>query len=60
MLLLAVPCVILVEAAELFVWANDRRKAKRGPVYQGLTPEEVHEYGLDEEPVLTNDLDAPR
>ena len=60
MLLLAVPCVILVEAAELFAWANDRRKAKRGSVYAGLTPEEVHEYGLDEEPVLTNDLDTPR
>lgn len=59
MLLLAVPCVILVEAAEVFVWANDRRKAKRGTVYEGLSPEEIHEYGLDEEPVLTNDLDAP-
>ncbi len=63
MLLLAVPCVILVEAAEVFAWANDRRKARRGSLYPGLTPEEVHEYGLDEdpeEPVLTNDLDAPR
>jgi len=29
MLLLAVPCVILVELAELFVWANDRRRARR-------------------------------
>jgi sec-independent protein translocase protein TatC len=60
MLLLAVPCVILVEAAEVFVWANDRRKAKRGTAYAGLTPEEITEYGLTEEPVLTNDLDAPR
>ncbi|HEX9063526.1 MAG TPA: twin-arginine translocase subunit TatC, partial [Streptosporangiaceae bacterium] len=59
MLLLAVPCVILVEAAEIFVWANDRRKAKRGTVYPGLSPEQIHEYGLDDEPVLTNDLDAP-
>ncbi len=61
MLLLAVPCVILVEAAEVFAWANDRRKARRGAVYAGLTPEEVTEYGL-EEPVLTTDLDvdAPR
>lgn len=58
MLLLAVPCVILVEAAEVFVWANDRRKAKRGTVYGGLTPEEIHEYGLDEEPVLADDVDA--
>ena len=29
MLLLAIPCVILVELAELFVWANDRRRARR-------------------------------
>lgn len=31
MLLLAVPCVVLVEVAEIFVWANDRRRARRGP-----------------------------
>jgi sec-independent protein translocase protein TatC len=48
MLLLAVPCVVLVEAAELFAWAHDRRKARRGAVYTGLTPEEVAAYGLDE------------
>ena len=29
MLLLAIPCVILVELAELFVWLNDRRRARR-------------------------------
>jgi sec-independent protein translocase protein TatC len=29
MLLLAIPCVVLVEAAELFVWLNDRRRARR-------------------------------
>lgn len=29
MLLLAIPCVILVELAELFVWMNDRRRARR-------------------------------
>jgi sec-independent protein translocase protein TatC len=29
MLLLAVPCVILVELAELFVWMNDRRRTRR-------------------------------
>jgi sec-independent protein translocase protein TatC len=60
MLLLAVPCVILVEAAEVFAWANDRRKARRGTIYAGLSPEEVAEYGLEDDPVLTNDLDAPR
>ena len=30
MLLLAVPCVVLVEVAEVFAWANDRRRARRG------------------------------
>src|SRR5215468_3856950 len=29
MLLLAIPCVILVELAELFVWLNDRRRSRR-------------------------------
>src|SRR6266566_2543685 len=57
MLLLAVPCVALVEAAELFAWANDRRKARRGTVYPGLSPEEISEYGLDTEPVAASDFD---
>ena len=30
------PCVILVELAEVFAWAHDRRKARRGPQYPGL------------------------
>jgi sec-independent protein translocase protein TatC len=48
MLLLAIPCVVLVEAAEVFVWANDRRRAKGGSLeYPGLTHEEVAQYGLD-------------
>jgi sec-independent protein translocase protein TatC len=29
MLLLAVPCVVLVELAEVFVWLNDRRRSRR-------------------------------
>jgi sec-independent protein translocase protein TatC len=53
MLLLAVPCVVLVEAAEVFAWAHDRRKARRGVVFQGLSPEEVAEYGLDEDPLVS-------
>jgi sec-independent protein translocase protein TatC len=57
MLLLAVPCVALVEAAELFAWVNDRRRARRGTVYPGLSPEEIHEYGLDTEPAGVADLD---
>jgi sec-independent protein translocase protein TatC len=41
MLLLAVPCVILVELAELFVWLNDRRRARREDALlaaEGLSP----------------------
>ena len=40
MLLLAVPCVILVELAELFVWLNDRRRSRRDAALlasEGLT-----------------------
>jgi sec-independent protein translocase protein TatC len=48
MLLLAVPCVVLVELSEIFVWANDRRRARLGSLeYPGLTAEQVAEYGLD-------------
>ncbi len=36
MLLLAVPCVVLVELAEIFAWANDRRRARRPSPYAGL------------------------
>lgn len=48
MLLLAVPCVVLVEVSEIFVWANDRRRARLGVRFPGMTPEEVARYGLDE------------
>ena len=42
MLLLAVPCVVLVEASEVFAWANDRRRARHGSLeFPGLTDEEV-------------------
>jgi sec-independent protein translocase protein TatC len=57
MLLLAVPCVVLVEAAEVFVWLNDRRRTRRGVVYPGLTAEEITEYGLDADPISTTDYD---
>jgi sec-independent protein translocase protein TatC len=51
MLLLAVPCVLLVELAEVFAWANDRRRAKLSSAYPGLTPEQIAEYGLDQDPM---------
>jgi len=48
MLLLAIPCVVLTEAAEVFVWANDRRRARGGSLeFPGLTDAQVAEYGLD-------------
>jgi sec-independent protein translocase protein TatC len=49
MLLLAVPCVVLVEVSEIFAWIHDRRKAARlgSLAYPGLTQEEVERYGLD-------------
>jgi hypothetical protein len=48
MLLLAVPCLAFVEAAEVFCWVHDRRKARLGSLeFPGLSPEEVAQYGLD-------------
>jgi sec-independent protein translocase protein TatC len=48
MLALAVPCVVLVEASEVFAWANDRRRARNGNLeFPGMTDEEVAQYGLD-------------
>ena len=41
MLLLAVPCVILVELAEVFAWLNDRRRARRPSMYEGLADDEL-------------------
>jgi sec-independent protein translocase protein TatC len=61
MLLLALPCVVLVELAEVFAWLHDRRKARSGVAYPGLTPDEVAEYGLDADPlVAAHDADAGR
>jgi sec-independent protein translocase protein TatC len=40
MLLLAIPCVVLVEVAEVFVWLNDRRRARR-EAFDGLTEEDL-------------------
>jgi sec-independent protein translocase protein TatC len=57
MLLLAVPCVALVEGAEIFAWANDRRRAKRGLAYPGLSTDEIAEYGLETERVPASDFD---
>jgi sec-independent protein translocase protein TatC len=41
MLMLAVPCLVLVEIAEVIIWANDRRRASRPSMYEGLADDEV-------------------
>ena len=41
MLLLAVPCLVLVEISELIIWANDRRRAGRAALYENLADDEV-------------------
>ena len=48
MLLLAVPCVVLVELAEVFAWMNDRRRARRPSPYEGLADDEVSPLSLEE------------
>ena len=41
MLILAAPCVVLVEIAEVIIWANDRRRASRPSMYEGLNDDEL-------------------
>jgi sec-independent protein translocase protein TatC len=47
MLLLAVPCVVLIEVAELIIWANDRRRARIPSPYAGLSDDEASPIDLD-------------
>jgi sec-independent protein translocase protein TatC len=49
MLLLAVPCLVLVEVAEIVIWLNDRRRGNRASLYAGLADDEL--APLDDEPV---------
>jgi sec-independent protein translocase protein TatC len=51
MLLLAVPCLVLVEISEIIIWANDRRRAARPSIYEGLADDEVAPLNDDDEPV---------
>ena len=53
MLLLALPCVLLVEVAEVIVWANDRRRARLPGAYAGLADDELAPLGTADE------LEAP-
>ncbi len=54
MLLLAVPCLVLVEIAEVIIWLNDRRRASRTSLYAGLADDEL--APLDD----SLDADQPR
>ncbi len=48
MMLLAIPCVVLVELAEMFVWLNDRRRARREALYEDLADGEIPAMDLDD------------
>jgi sec-independent protein translocase protein TatC len=50
MLLLAVPCVVLIEVAELLIWMNDRRRASIPSPYAGLSDDEASPIDLDGPP----------
>ena len=41
MLMLALPCVLLVEVAEVIIWANDRRRARIPDPYADLADDEA-------------------
>jgi sec-independent protein translocase protein TatC len=47
MLLLAVPCVALIEVAELVIWMNDRRRARIPSPYAGLPDDDVSPLDMD-------------
>jgi sec-independent protein translocase protein TatC len=50
MLLLAVPCIVLVEIAEVIVWWNDRRRARLNPdPYAGLADDELSPIELPDD-----------
>src|SRR6201995_3595006 len=48
MLLLAVPCVLLVEIAEIVIWANDRRRARNSSQDSELADDELAPIDNDE------------
>ena len=57
MLLLAVPCVVLVEVAEVVIYFNDRRRARIPDPYAGLADDEAAPLDVDEnDPADTSHL----
>jgi sec-independent protein translocase protein TatC len=57
MLLLAAPCVLLLEVAEVIIWANDRRRGRAPGPYDGLSDDEISPLDRDER---VNAADASR
>jgi sec-independent protein translocase protein TatC len=53
MMLLAVPCVVLVEVAEIFIYFNDRRRARIDP-YAGLADDQAAPLEMDDDPRATS------
>jgi sec-independent protein translocase protein TatC len=49
MLLLAVPCLVLIEVAEFIIWINDRRRAAQPSMYDGLADDELAPLDDDDE-----------
>jgi sec-independent protein translocase protein TatC len=49
MLLLAVPCVVLVEVAEVVIYFNDRRRARTADPYAKLSDDEASPLGVDDD-----------
>jgi sec-independent protein translocase protein TatC len=50
MLLLAVPCVVLVEVAEIVIYFNDRRRARIPDPYAGLADDQAAPLETDDDP----------
>ena len=50
MLLLAVPCVVLVEVAEIVIYFNDRRRARIPDPYAGLADDQAAPLEMDDDP----------
>jgi len=48
MMMLALPCAILVEVAEVAIWANDRRRARIPSPYAGLSDDEASPLDLED------------
>jgi sec-independent protein translocase protein TatC len=57
MMLLAVPCVVLVEVAEVVIYFNDRRRARIPDPYAGLADDQAAPLEMDEnDPADTSHL----